>query len=358
MNDPDSSFLESYLPPNSSPEASPEFEGELLQRVHHHRRMKQTYRNSGIAFVVLTVALGIQVFQNPPAQLQRGFQRRQAAQAGVDWLLDQQREDGSWNVVAQGGHGSFSVGTSALALSALLHAPEGVSRDNMEQAGDFLQQALAQQTNGSSPLLYNELMAMHSLLELQARYPNNERADFLRERVAGLIQLQQADGGWGYQAGGSLNYGPVADNPSNSAVTWWVCRILEQAERVQPSGRRTRSLEAGQAWLARCFPEEGPIRYTPNGSESDADEALYWMALLGQPGRLESEALSSSGNRHDAYRDWIRSRSIQNDGMTRDLLAQQDQDGSWQANEDRWKRAGGRIYATAARVISLSPPEA
>ncbi len=300
----------------------------------------------------LCLGFGIRIWQSPP---QVPSPRLHAANHGVGWLLVQRGADGSWSAEAGGGHARFTPGVTALATLALLHAPEGLSGEVLLPSVRFLENSLsAGMGRESGPQAYNPLLVLKTLLEFESRYPNPERRSRLHAALAHLARLQEADGGWGYGKPSPMGYGESGRGQSNSAVTWWVCDLLRQADRLGMTGLRP-SLERGRRWLDARFPDDGLPSYREGGPAYSEDSALFWMARA-HGGATHADRSPST---RDYYREIFRNQALAGEAKgpgswQRNLMALQGTDGAWRG-PDRWWLAGGQVYATAAAVLALSP---
>jgi hypothetical protein len=348
-------FLNS-LPDVPNVEASPDFSRGVMQRVQKHRRVKQ--RNRSIrSGAMLAVMVGLLVYTNQHRFTPPEYSHRVAsATAGVDWLIETQQADGGWDAEAFGGHRSFNQGVSALATLALLYSPDPVAESTLTKAGDFLTaQAMQKPVHlFTGPELYNHVLTLNTLLEINSRAPNRERTDLLRQSISHLVRLQQPDGGWGYAEDRPMGYGNVENPESNSAITWWVCHLLEKSQSLNLGGTRE-AHDQGEKWLAQRFQSSEQIAYQANGNgTATPEDALYWMAAR-TVASLEQNATSSSTLSSDAYRDVFRTPGIHGEDSLDHIYAGQNENGAWNRPQDRWWKAGGQIYVTAACVLSLVP---
>jgi hypothetical protein len=95
------------------------------------REMRLALAGAAVAAVVLAGASLRPAYADAPTQ----DQIREALNAGVEHLIDQQQPDGSWKLpdVAHGGDG-YDVGRTALATLALLHAQRHVKSGRVQEA--------------------------------------------------------------------------------------------------------------------------------------------------------------------------------------------------------------------------------
>jgi hypothetical protein len=348
-DDPDLSFLSRHSL-RTPPEISGDFDQRVLKQVESCRRQSAKRRVciAGLVPLLLFVA-GVYSLHRHTAD-----PRCDAARAGTEWLLARQQTDGGWSASDWGGHERFSTGVGALATLALLYSPDGAPPPAVDAAGRWLVERFDPKAplREEGPSLYNHLFSLHALLELESRSPDAERRTLLRQAVASLLRQQQPDGGWGYAANAPMGYGHHAETRSNSAITWWVLRILQQSEGLQLPGFQL-SRERGEDWLARCFqPKTGPS-YHPGTEALGPGAALFWMARL--TGQAEEKTADSVPPVNDAYRDMFRMRSLASEAPLREIIRAQHSTGAWYNPKDRWAVAGGQIYTTAAAVLALAP---
>src|SRR5690606_2183211 len=90
-----------------------------------------------------------------------------SAAMGIDWLVDAQNSDGSWQSDKWGGHPAFTDGVSALATLALLNAPNPVNRDVLDQAVRSLEDAVLEPNRQKleGPQFYNRMLTLYTLSE-------------------------------------------------------------------------------------------------------------------------------------------------------------------------------------------------
>lgn len=350
----DRDFLSSHLY-DTTVEPSPSFDAGVHRRVRRIRRFQQI-RSSSLQLILVGL-LGVAAWQRGIWQSLRypdGPPQQAAARAGSVWLVQQQAPDGQWNAADGGGHPSYSPGVSALATLALLHAPDPVDSVVLERADRYLQKSLdaSVQPHAGGPELYNRLLSLNTLIELQQRYPQRQRKQLIDRELSFLLRRQQPDGGWGYLNDDPFGYGATSRSTSNSAVTWWVCHLLQHAPGPALPGVAN-AQERGKDWLAqRSIPQSG-VAYQPGGPVAQPDDALFWMAArnLSQVQNPPTTDIQTP----DAYRDLFRTRVLGHPEPLQSVYAGQAVDGGWMRTDDRWWKAGGRIYLTAVSLLSLVP---
>jgi hypothetical protein len=68
-----------------------------------------------------------------------------------------------------------------------------------------------------------------------------------------------------------------------------------------------------------------------------------------------SRKTTFSLTQQDAYRDYFRYAVVQENSDLRAIQNQQKENGAWSNPQDRWWRAGGKVYLTALSVLSQVP---
>ncbi len=340
-----------FLPPASDPEISPAFQDEVINRIHHFHRRRQRMVNLVVFCLVLSVSFYIRRTKNAYREIPVKQDTRVASAAkGVDWLVEAQNDDGTWNTGNLGGHAAFADGVSALATLALLNAPDPVNRDVLEKAVNALEQSMgdAHRKTLQGPEFYNWVLSLHTLAEVEKQMPDPERKALLTRSYNDLLKRQLADGGWGYLDEQPMGY--IQNASSNSAVTWWVCNLLKNRPALKVPGAEN-ALARGNQWLNARQLSDGKIAYQSNEAiVADKEDALFWMnALQG----MKPLALEVAGQ--DAYRDYFRTAVVQADADLKTIQKQQTENGSWTNPQDRWWRAGGQVYLTALSVLSQVP---
>ncbi len=267
-------------------------------------------------------------------------------QRALDWFCQNQESDGSWNAERWGGNRRFEVALTALPALALLSADPQTPQQLTAVAGatKWLQ---AQQTGAGSfgpefqGASYNQGIATLALLHAYQRRPDPALKRSLDAALANILSRQIRTGGWGYR------YSQVTDR----SITEWHLEVLELATALGWENTRP-SLELGRTWLAA----------NPNprtDAEEPADSPSTLLARAGSATAAESAKL-------DFYRAYFLSSALKRKrddsshqrlaALRQTLLLQQVTDGfdagSWPA-DDRWGRAGGRLYSTALASLSM-----
>ncbi|MGA0369875.1 MAG: hypothetical protein ACO3N7_10540 [Kiritimatiellia bacterium] len=329
---------------------SPDFQDRVISRIHREHRIKKKALNLGGACLLLTVSLFLHLRSPAPAPSIAAQGRAASAAKGVAWLVKSQTAQGHWQSQDWGGHAAFNQGVSALATLALLQAPDPVPADILDKAIRALEKSLREADTSleQGPEFYNRILTLNTLLEAEKTMPDPERKQLLQREFASILRQQQRDGGWGYAASQPLGYSERSE--ANSAVTWWVCHLLRESAFLNLPGSET-ALQEGNQWLRNRRQPDGEMAYQPGAqSLSGPESALFWMSALLYPVSTDQKIESS-----DAYRDFFRLAAAPDEKMLRGLQDQQSDTGSWENAQDRWWRAGGKVYLTALSVLTQVP---
>ncbi len=288
------------------------------------------------------------------------------------WLIRQQDPAGGWTMGRTGAAANYTVGTSALAMLALLSSDENEAPvDSIHRGVDFL---LAQQRDDGlfgpaiTGSLYNHALACLALLRASATRalaPSEERA--LRAGLELLIRSQRPEGGWAYLR---------SRGPPNSSVTVWATLVLMEATK-RGLADYSRSVEHALAWLDKTIDAEGRAGYRRSGDHPHGSETLTAAAALcflergtSQDPRvvrmienIRRDALGAPSL--DLYRVFFQAAALRADPEPDDEISaiaarlrhEQEREGadagSWPPL-DRWSAAGGRVYSTALALLALS----
>jgi hypothetical protein len=334
--------------------ASPSFQDEVMKRVTRHARVSRWTRH-GLACGLTALCaffIGQQLaFQRDGSRRAR-TPRVASADNGVQWLLENQAENGSWDLSAAGGNDRFTTGVTSLAVLAVMKSPEQVPRDGVQRALSFLEATLDPDTlfSREGPDFYNAMMTLYTLQEANRLYPDPDRRERLNHTLATLIRNQHPSGGWGYLTDSPFRYRETST--PNSAVTWWTVQLLR---RTGPLPGKDQALENASAWLEQRFQDPAHPEYRAGlAPPFSRGNALMWMAISFTH---EMPPHHEAGSVPDAYRDFLRSQVEQPGAFLAQLQESQQPDGSWVLPDDRWWNAGGQVYVTALRVLAQVPRE-
>jgi len=175
-----------------------------------------------------------------------------ALKRGVDYLLADQNEDGSWgsatrtkglNIYAPipGAHHAFRMGTTALALAALLELepqfPE--TTEAIDRAEGFMIEKLPYLRRADQTAIYNvwgHAYALMALARMHDRHPDDDKmqsqiADLIKQQFDMLTRYESVDGGWGYY---DFRYG--AKRPSSDSISFVAATVLVAFKEVSERG--------------------------------------------------------------------------------------------------------------------------
>ncbi|MEM1354217.1 MAG: prenyltransferase/squalene oxidase repeat-containing protein [Planctomycetota bacterium] len=178
-----------------------------------------------------------------------GSSPQRAHDNGVDWLVTNQNEDGTWGTFAsarpwevtlgtQASHDGFGMATSALATLAL-HEPSKTDPTAFEAMVKGLDHLLTQQTPGrATGGIFYDTWAHTYMLQCVAVLYRDERladrvpqmAEVIEREIDILADRQAADGGWCYYDFGHSRVTPTG-MLSTSFNTAAVLIAFEQARR-------------------------------------------------------------------------------------------------------------------------------
>jgi hypothetical protein len=179
----------------------------------------------------------------PPERLEAGIRR------GVEYLLRTQKPDGHWGGPqwtggvdrdpVPGAHDSFTVGTTALCVEALLAVGGETTevRQAVERGTDYLLQHLPKLRRadpGNLPNVWGHCYGIQALVALHRRTPAadaDRRAlleKHIREQIDFLAHFETVNGGWFYYAAGLQK----PDAPSCSFVNAAVLVALHRAKQL------------------------------------------------------------------------------------------------------------------------------
>lgn len=217
----------------------------------------------------------------------------EALKRGVTWLLSQQGADGGWHSATYG-QMQCGVGDTALVLSALSHAPQGLREGrqrDLERGLEFLlanldAKGFVRSPQGSTDYpTYATALTLSSLERLQLnRWPEERKR--MQDYLLAAQQTGQhgwsADdvvfGGWTH-AGGDLGRA-VSPGEVNLAVTTFVLEALQAVGGLNDGAR-----QAASAYVARCQnfgPEaDGGFFFT-----TAADDPLNKAGYVERDGKL------------------------------------------------------------------------
>jgi hypothetical protein len=332
----------------------------------------------------------------------------QASEAAVEralvWLARHQDEDGRWDAAtgrdAQGevvpGEDDYTVhcppgevcfgechyweaDTAVTGLALLSYLGAGYTHREGRHAGTVdrgLRYLLAVQgpdgdLRGTSKAvgMYCHAMAALALCEAYALTGDAALKGPAERAVGFLVRGQAADGmSWRYAPGA-----PIGD----TSILGWAILVLKSAKEVG-FAVPTRTEAGALRWLGRVASGRrgGLATYQPGQPVTPTMTAEAWVCRqflgTGGPGAASAEAAAYLIEHPPAeefniyywyyatlalYQDggpnWGRWNAAVRDALVSRQRASGHQEGSWDPDESRWGRYGGRIYTTALATLTL-----
>ncbi len=298
-----------------------------------------------------------------------------AVRAALEWLSRNQHADGHWSARDHGGEVDADGAMTGLALLAFLgaghtHRDQGPYRATIDRGIAWL---LARQApdgdlrggRSRADTMYGQTIATVALCEAYAMTRDASLADPVRRALA--FVLAKADAAQRGEA-----------RAQDTAVLGWLVMTVESARRAgfDPP---MQIVDGARRWLDQVSapPSNGRYAYRRGERPSAAmtAEAMFVQQLLGRSAaearmvasaEFIAESLpqwSSDAPTHHWYYATLALFQHQgepwerwNAALTEALLRNQRTDGalagSWDP-QDRWSRAGGRVYQTAVCALSL-----
>jgi WD40-like Beta Propeller Repeat len=298
----------------------------------------------------------------------------------LEWLRRRQSADGRWSSRGTGGTVDADAAMTGLALLTFLgaghtHLADGPYREVVERgvtwltrrtrADGDLRRDPGDDGRGPADTMYGQTIATVALCEAYAMTRDEKLAEPTR-RTIDFVLARAAEARRG------------SASKSDTAVLGWLVMTVESARRAGFDPPPA-VFESARAWLdtVAASRHRGRYAYAPGQSPSPAmtAEAMFVQQLLGRaaedPRMLESAEFvaatvptwSSDAPTHHWYYATLALFQHQgepwkrwNEALARELVAHQRTDGpeagSWDP-QDRWSRAGGRVYQTAVCALSL-----
>ena len=233
-------------------------------------------RGGAAALAAVLLCLPAAAADDPPVL--DGEQLRAAVVGATDWLIENQRPDGGWGshhsprpievlCDVPGSHQAFRVGTTGLAVLALMDTPaqSKAAREAVDRGIDhLLEYSEAKRPSGFEH--YNVWafgFALHAFGEFLASHPDDPRSEEILATCARLVEklerYQCLDGGWGYL---SLEP-PTTYQPSFTSMSFTTATILVGLDRARSVGVELppRLLERALDSVARCRTPTGSYTY-------------------------------------------------------------------------------------------------
>ncbi|MGE3171630.1 MAG: hypothetical protein AB7O97_03330 [Planctomycetota bacterium] len=341
------------------------------------------------------------------AQRRAAFKDRkvqQAIQQGLVWLCAHQDEDGRWDAdqffkhdgsePSDGpGNGVHDLGVTALALLALLAEADPSRTEAATRAADWIAAQRGEVGKEAEPgflgagihdAIYHHALATLALVEAGAVLDSARWRDTAAAAVQCLLRRRNPEGAWRYNP---------RDGESDTSVTAWCTAALVAARHA---GTEVPAADLGKAlaWIDAVTDGMGRTGYSAPGEpsarrsgehmvrfpvefgEAMTAAALHTRLLLGQdpalaaPERAGELLLAKPPTTKQAAVDhyyWLHGSQAMAHmpkaataawfkALDATLLEQQRRDGTAAGSWDpsgAWGEDGGRVYATAAAVLSL-----
>lgn len=258
----------------------------------------------------------------------------------LDWFVQNQELDGSWNADKWGGQARFEIALTALPTLALLSS-ESPTPQRTAAISRAVQWLRDQQTSTGAfgpdfqGAPYNHSIATLALLRAYQRQSDPALKRSLHTALATLIVRQTRDGAWGYA------YSPFADR----SITDWHAEALELASTLGWDNA-TAPLARARTWLAthpnpRAGADEPADSPSADLAPSDHAPLDFYSAYFLTAKLLH---LPDAGSRQ-------RLAAIRHTLLLHQISTGHES-GTWPP-DDRWSRAGGRLYSTALAALSL-----
>ncbi|MFC1453507.1 prenyltransferase/squalene oxidase repeat-containing protein [Verrucomicrobiota bacterium] len=297
----------------------------------------------------------------------------------LDWLVQAQEPDGSWDPEQWHGQPQYRVALSGLAVLAFLrHEAEEPGRDRqaaVDRAVDFI---LSEQrdTGRFGPdveqAMYNHGMAAAALMESYIAAPRDRLRAPITHALTFIRERQLDSGGWGYA--------PVQVK-ANTGVSVWQIYALRLADDAGMRGNSA-AYRRGLRWLVGMMDEGGRFGYEVRGDRPEASATLTAMGAFSLfsalPRFRDAQALTDRvrlalvaslappEGRADRYR-WFFTASAARKGECGEIdpwlarvaatlsKAEDESDlgkTTWDP-ADSWSKAGGRVYTAAMTALIL-----
>jgi hypothetical protein len=326
-----------------------------------------TKRHPIVKLTSLLVVLACVITPVPPrlVEAEIAYEVTQAVKAGLDYLARAQRDDGSWS--GNYGQSPGVVGLCLLAFFAHGEVPgHGPYKDTIDKALKFLLESANKETGlisrqGSQPM-YNHGFATLALAEAYGMSADPEIERALRKAVDLIVRTQNKRGGWRYQPM------PYDDDITVSGCQMVALRAADNAGISVP--RKT--IEKGAEYIESCY-AQGGFGYQPGGSPGIARTGIG-VLVLSLTGKEDSDKVAKGADYIQSnfprnpmsyfyYATYYCSQAMYQVGgsawkewdekMTEQLLRIQVKGG---AERGSWPEAyseAGRDYATAMALLAL-----
>lgn len=304
-----------------------------------------------------------------------------AVKLGLDWLVKQQRSDGTWSLQGPYSGGStFENVTSATAMALLAfqgHGDTPMKGEYKKTVEKGWKALLAMQDrdgnfvkeSGFNQRLYAQAQATIAICELYGMTKDSRYAGPAELALQFALKAQAPEGGWRYQ--------PGVD--SDTSVTGWFVMALQSARMARMEVPDS-ALENVHKWLDSVASQDGARYCYQRGREADevmTAEALLCRQYLGwkrNDPRMVAGAdyvsvhpLAYGAGSQNVYYWYYATQffhhmegtywSKWNSVMRQAVPSQQKKDGaekgSWDPSDDEWGPHGGRLYVTCLSIYML-----
>jgi hypothetical protein len=304
-----------------------------------------------------------------------------AVEMGLDWLVKQQRSDGTWSL-----QGPYSGGatvdnvTSATAMALLAFQGHGDTPTKgkykktvdkgwkallamQDRDGNFVKES------GFNQRLYAQAQATIAICELYGMTKESRYAAPAELAVQFALKAQAPEGGWRYQ--------PTVD--SDTSVTGWFVMALQSA-RMAKMEVPDSALENIHKWLDSVSSQDGARYSYQRGREADevmTAEAMLCRQYLGwkrnDPRMISGADFVSvhplaygAGSQNVYYwyyatqffhhmegAYWTKWNSVMRQAVPTEQVKSGAEKGSWSPSDDEWGPHGGRLYVTCLSIYML-----
>jgi squalene cyclase len=303
-----------------------------------------------------------------------------AIERGLTYLVKEQASDGSW----LGEGGAYPVAMTALAGLALLSngstATRGPLAPPIRRASDFLLRQLREDglftAGGEERPMYGHAFTMmflsHVLGEEESLERREEIKAALRQAVKLAIRAQSKDGGWYYTPNWGYTEGTLT-------VT-----LMQGLRACRDAGIHVpkKVIDLAVKYIEDSALPSGAVLYQRSATRNEPREGVTCASVvaLWSAGRYEDPLLKriagymdrniqaqwNTGRRHATYVQYYLAQAkflLGGDRWSRyyrtesQLMVQdQEQDGSWLTQEERWNHGVGAVYSTSIGLIVLQLP--
>lgn len=304
-----------------------------------------------------------------------------AVKLGLDWLVKQQRSDGTWSLQGPYSSGSsFENVTSATAMALLAFQGYGDTPEKGEyrktvakgwtallamqdRDGNFVKDG------GFNQRLYAQAQATIAICELYGMTKNSRYAAPAELAIQYALKAQASEGGWRYQPG----------LDSDTSVTGWFVMALQSA-RMAKMEVPDSALDNISKYLDSVSTQDGSRYSYQRGREADevmTSEALLCRQYLGwkrnDPRMLAGadyvgvHPLAYGGGSQNVYYwyyatqffhhmegpYWNKWNSVMRQAVPTQQIKSGAEKGSWSPADDEWGPHGGRLYVTCLSIYML-----